>query len=183
VALAAANLAMVAIMAVAPVRMQEMGRSLGFVGLMVSAHVGAMFAPSPFVGRLADRVGGRPVCVAGLLLLASAAATGTLVGLSGLPTMVLLLVGVGVGWNAAVIGGSSLVVASLPAGLRPRGEGVGEVAMGLAAAAGAPGAGLVVALGGFRTLALVAALAALAGTAAIARGGRPFASLAGGRAA
>lgn len=166
--LAAANLAMVAIMAVAPVRMHEMGRSLGFVGLMVSGHIAAMFAPAPFTGFLADRVGGRAVCTIGLLVLAVATAVGGIAGFSTTLTMALFLIGVGVGWNTAVIGGSTMLVDSLPVELRPHGEGIGEVAMGLAATAGAPGAGLVVVLGGFRALALGATLVALVGVAAIA---------------
>ena len=39
------NLVMVAIMAVAPVRLLAHGHDLGFVGLAVSVHVLAMFAP------------------------------------------------------------------------------------------------------------------------------------------
>jgi hypothetical protein len=47
----------------------------------------------------------------------------------------------------------------VPPALRPHTEGIGEVAMGLAAGVGAPMAGLVVALGDFVTLALAGALA------------------------
>ena len=42
---------------------------------------------------------------------------------------------------------------------RPRSEAIGEASMGLAAAAGAPAAGLVVALGGFTTTWVAGALA------------------------
>jgi hypothetical protein len=69
----------------------------------------------------------------------------------------------GVGWNASVVGASTILAASTPAPLRPRVEGVGEFAMAVAAAAGAPAAGLVAAVGGFTALcALGAAAAALA---------------------
>jgi hypothetical protein len=66
-----------------------------------------------------------------------------------------------------VVGGSTLLAASVPAEQRPRSEGIGEASMGLAAAAGAPAAGLLVALGGYATLSLAAAAVAtaiLAGT-------------------
>lgn len=46
----------------------------------------------------------------------------------------------------------------VPAPLRPQTEGIGEVAMGLAAGAGAPVAGLIVAFGDFTTLAIAGAL-------------------------
>jgi len=71
------NLVMVAIMAVAPVHLMAHGNDLGFVGLAVSVHVLAMFAPSPVTGRLADRLGPAPVAAAGAVLLILA---GSLVG-------------------------------------------------------------------------------------------------------
>ena len=43
-----------------------------------------------------------------------------------------------------------MLAASVPAALRPQAEGIGEVAMGLAAGAGAPVAGVVVAVGDIR---------------------------------
>src|ERR671913_398989 len=78
-----------------------------------------------------------------------------------------LLIVLGLGWNCGVVGGSALLAASVPPALRPRSEAIGEASMGLAAAAGAPAAGLVVALGGFTTTWVAGALAGaviLAGT-------------------
>jgi hypothetical protein len=46
----------------------------------------------------------------------------------------------------------------VPASLHPQTEGIGEVAMGLAAGAGAPVAGLIIAFGDFTTLAIAGAL-------------------------
>jgi MFS family permease len=166
VVLGGTNLIMVAIMAVAPVQLLHHGHDLGFVGLAVSLHVAAMFAPSPVTGWLADRVGAAPVAAAGAVLL-------ILAGIGGLddhpggPDMVALLIVLGLGWNCGVVGGSALLAASVPAALRPRSEAIGEASMGLAAAAGAPAAGLVVALGGFTTTWVAGALVGaviLAGT-------------------
>jgi MFS family permease len=154
------NLVMVAIMAVAPVRLLAHGHDLGFVGLAVSAHVLAMFAPSPATGWLADRYGSAAVASAGAVLLILAG-TGGLAGPGGHGghgILALLLV-LGLGWNCGVVGGSALLAASVPAGLRPRSEAIGEVSMGLAAAAGAPAAGLLVALGGFAGLCLAGSVA------------------------
>jgi MFS family permease len=146
------NLVMVAIMAVAPVRLMAHGHDLGFVGLAVSVHVLAMFAPSPATGWLADRFGAPAVAAAGAGLL-------ILAGMGGLGhhhghDMVALLIVLGLGWNCGVVGGSALLAASVPPALRPRSEAIGEASMGLAAAAGAPAAGILVALGGFTTLCL-----------------------------
>jgi MFS family permease len=173
------NLVMVAIMAVAPVRLLGHGHDLGFVGLAVSAHVLAMFAPSPVTGWLADRYGAAAVASAGAVLLVLAG----LVGLAGhgdhgghgiLASLLVL----GLGWNCGVVGGSALLAASVPAPLRPRSEAIGEASMGLAAAAGAPAAGLLVALGGFAALCLAGSVAG----AAILLGSRrrpPFGEAAG----
>jgi len=162
------NLVMVAIMAVAPVHLMAHGHDLGFVGLAVSVHVLAMFAPSPVTGRLADRLGPATVAAAGAVLL-------VLAGLGGLghdpggSSMVALLFVLGLGWNCGVVGGSALLAASVPSALRPRSEAIGEASMGLAAAAGAPAAGILVAVGGFTTLCLAGSLV---GAAIFAGAGR-----------
>jgi hypothetical protein len=151
------NLVMVAIMAVAPVHLMAHGHDLGFVGLAVSLHVLAMFAPSPVTGRLADRLGPAPVAAAGAVLL-------ILAGIGGLGhdpggrDMVALLFVLGLGWNCGVVGGSALLAASVPAALRPRSEAIGEASMGLAAAGGAPAAGILVALCGLTTLCVAGSL-------------------------
>ena len=149
------NLVMVAIMAVAPVRLMAHGHDLGFVGLAVSVHVLAMFAPSPATGWLADRFGAPAVAAAGAGLL-------ILAGMGGLGhhhghDMVALLIVLGLGWNCGVVGGSALLAASVPPALRPRSEAIGEASMGL------------VALGGFTTLCLAGSVAGTALLAATRR--------------
>jgi hypothetical protein len=97
----------------------------------VSVHVLGMFAPSPATGWLADRVGGAAVAWAGMSLLVLAGVGGAVADHDSGPAMVAVLVVLGLGWN----GGSAMLAASVPAGLRPRSEGIGEASMGLAAAA------------------------------------------------
>ena len=84
------------------------------------------------------------------------------------------LIVLGVGWNVSVVGASTMLVASLPERLRTQGEGIGEVAMGLAAAVAAPVAGVLVALAGlvaiWSAVALVAALAIATTSRAVQRG-------------
>ena len=165
VMLAAANLVMVAVMAIAPVHMLAHGHGLGVVGIVVGIHVGGMFAPSPISGRLADKMGPAPVAAAGFSLIVAAGVAGAVFDLGGVPSMAAVLLMLGAGWNLAVMGGSTLLAASTPAAMRPRAEGLGEVSMGLAAGMGAPMAGLILALGGFAALctagAIVAATVAL----------------------
>lgn len=159
VVLGMTNLVMVAVMAIAPIHLVEHGHSLDVVGLVVGIHVLCMFAPSPVTGWLADWAGSALVAGVGAVLLIAAGASGALMDLSESREMTAMLALLGLGWNAGVVGGSTMLAASVPAFLRPQTEGIGEVAMGLAAGAGAPIAGLLVAFGDFTTLSIAGAIA------------------------
>jgi MFS family permease len=166
--LALANLAMVAVMAVAPVHLHDHGADMGTIGLIVGAHIAAMYLPSPVTGRLADAVGARVVASAGALLLLTAGAVAAVAG-PGRPGILVALLLLGVGWNAGLIGGSALLRdAPVSASLRTRAEGLGELGMGAAAAVGGGAAGLLLAGGGFGLLGLVAAAPCLVLLAAVA---------------
>jgi MFS family permease len=159
VVLGAVNFVMVAVMAIAPVHLKDEGHDLGFVGLVVGIHVFGMFAPSPLSGWLADRAGSATVISIGALFLVAAGVSGAIVDSSGHVGVTIVLALLGLGWNAGVVGGSTMLAASVPAAQRPRFEGFGEIAMGGAAAVGAVFAGLVVAVGGFPALAIAGATA------------------------
>lgn len=174
--LSTANLVMVAVMAVTPVHMVAEGHTLAFVGVVVSVHVAGMFGPSPLTGRLADRVGAAVVGTAGLGVLCAAGSAAALADISRDAAMVSFLVAIGVGWNAAVVGGSALLATSVPPAARALTEGVGEVAMGLAAGAGAPAAGQLIAVGDLHALGAAAAVVAgTSGVIAARRTSRPYA--------
>jgi hypothetical protein len=74
----------------------------------------------------------------------------------------LALLLIGLGWNAGVVAGSTLLASAVAIGERPRVEAVGELSMGIAAATGIAAAGPVVGLAGYATLAIGAAAAAAA---------------------
>jgi MFS family permease len=158
VVLAVTNFVMVAVMAIAPIHLIEHGHSLDVVGVVVGIHVLCMFAPSPLTGWLADRAGSVLVAALGAMLLIAAGASGAVLDLSDDLQMTATLALLGLGWNAGVVGGSTMLAASVPAFLRPQTEGIGEVTMGLAAGAGAPIAGLLVAHGDFAVLSIAAAV-------------------------
>jgi MFS family permease len=143
--LALTNLAMVGVMAVTPVHLHDHGAGMGTVGLMVSAHIAAMYLPSPVTGWLTDTLGARVVAGMGALVLLAAGAVAAVVG-AGRPGIMGALLLLGVGWNAGLIGGSALLRdAPVSPSLRTRAEGFGELGMGVAAAAGGGGAGLLLA--------------------------------------
>jgi MFS family permease len=169
--LGATNLVMVAVMAIAPVHLTEHGHSLDFIGVVIGIHVLCMFAPSPLTGWLADRAGSGTVAGIGAVLLAAAGVSGVLFDMTDGATMTAMLALLGLGWNAGVVGGSTMLAASVPASMRPQTEGIGEVAMGLAAGAGAPVAGLIVAFGDFTTLSIAGAVGGVLVFAAVRLGG------------
>jgi MFS family permease len=158
VVLALANFSMVAVMAVAPVHMHEHRFGMGMIGLVVSAHIAAMYLPSPLTGWLSDTLGGHTVAGAGALLQLAAGIAAAFAATDHVGIVVTLLL-LGVGWNAGLIGGSALLRdARVSPLLRTRAEGFGELGMGAAAAAGGAAAGSLLASGGFALLGLVAVM-------------------------
>lgn len=174
-ALAVTNMIMVGTMVVAPVSMMGGGDALPVIGTVVALHVAGMFAPSPATGALADRFGPRTVVLGGAFLFIADNVTAALAGVNGTGAMVAYLVVIGVAWNCGVVGGSALLakavsgVRSVPGSYA---EGAGEVAMGVAAAAAAPLAGLVAAIANFPVYALCCAVLAAAMAGVVAVGAR-----------
>lgn len=148
-------------MVIAPVHMVAHGHGLGLVGLIIGVHVAGMFASSPISGWVADRTGPAPLVAAGFLLLAASGITGVSSDTGSTYWMIAMLTMLGAGRNFGVVGGSFLLATSVPANVRPHVEGLGEVAMGLAAGAGAPIVGLTVALGGFAALSMAGTVVAI----------------------
>jgi MFS family permease len=117
-----------------------------------------MFAFSPAVGWLTDRLGRRPVIVAGIALLLAACALSGSAGHH--PTRLaggLMLLGLG--WSATMVAGSTLVSESVPLELRASAQGFSDLAMGLAGASAGAVSGVIVDAWGYATLTLLAALA------------------------
>lgn len=153
--LSLANLVMVATMTMAPVQTRMHDDSgLGLVGLVVSAHIAAMFGPSALSGRLVDRYGDRVGTLTSCVLLTAATGLAALSGTST-ETLFIAMVLLGLGWNVATITGSALLTRGVPLLQRARLEGRGEIGMGVAAAMGGGLSGVVMAAGGYPALATV----------------------------
>jgi MFS family permease len=158
-----ANFVMVAVMAMTPVHMRHHDHSLTLVGFVISLHIAGMFAPAPVTGRLADRLGPRRVALGGCAVLLAAGLLAAAAG-GSIPVLSAGLALLGIGWNACLVAGSTLLVSGITAGQRPRVEGLGELSMGVAAAAGGALSGPAIAVTSFAALAIAAA--ALAATVA-----------------
>jgi len=161
-AMAVGNLVMIGVMAMTPVHIRSAGHdaahTLRIVGIVLSFHIAGMFAFAPVFGWLTDRLGRRPVIVAGIALLLAACA---LAGSAGhhparLATGLMML---GLGWSATMVSGSTLLSESVPAELRASAQGLSDLTMGLAGASAGAVSGVIVNAWGYSTLTLLAALA------------------------
>ncbi|MFE9243919.1 MFS transporter [Nocardiopsis sp. NPDC006938] len=157
VGVVASHTVMVAIMTMTPVHLSHHGAALTVIGLTISLHIAGMYGLSPLVGWLADRVGRVPTLIVGQVLLLVAAAVSGTAGHHALQVTVGLVL-LGLGWSFGLVSASTLLAESLPAGVRPRAQGVGDLAMNLGAASAAGVSGMVLATVGFGGLSLFAAL-------------------------
>ena len=140
---------MVSVMVMTPIHMDHGHASLEIIGLVISVHILGMYAFSPLVGWLVDRVGSIPVLAAGgITLLASLALAGSShPGASWILGVGLFLLGVG--WSLGAVAASTLLTAATPGEYRPQVQGTTDMIVGFTAAAGGAVAGLVVGWLGF----------------------------------
>ena len=151
-AIGVAHAVMVSVMVMTPLHMHHGDASLNVIGFVISVHVLGMFAFSPVMGWLTDRVGRAAVLALGgsLLLVAVTLAGQAPEGHStGLVTGLFLL---GLGWSCCLIAGSALLVDAVPFAERPGAQGASDLVMGLFAAGGGALAGVVVEMWGYALL-------------------------------
>ncbi len=142
--------------------MDHGGAELRLIGLVISVHVFGMYAFSPVMGWLVDRVGGRLVVIGGAatLLVASLVSSRAPEGWSD--GLVLGLFLLGLGWSATLVAGSTLLTSAVAQHERPGVQGASDLVMGLCAGLGGGLSGVVVGEWGYTTLCLIAATLSVA---------------------
>lgn len=166
VTVAVSHTAMVSVMAMTPVELGHHGAGIDLIGLVISGHIAGMYAFSPLMGRLSDRVGRLSGIGLAVGLLACAAfLAGTAGGSHGRIALGLFVLGLG--WSAGLVSGSALLTDSVPQPARAAAQGLSDLTMNTSAGIGGAVAGLVVAEASYGWLNLTAAcllipLAALA---------------------
>jgi MFS family permease len=148
---------MVGVMTLTPLYMKDGGQSNDAIAVMLFCHILGMFAFSPIVGGLTDRLGRYPMlaaagvaCVVGAVW-AAMSADDDLAGLTGALSVI------GIAWSFGVIASSGLLTESFPVHQRASVQGAGDLCMaGFGAAAGIS-AGAIVAATSYRDLTLSAA--------------------------
>ena len=147
---------MICVMVMTPVHMTQHGLSLSLVGVVLSIHILGMYGASPLMGWLADRIGSTRVIGIGAGFLVTATVIGILAPADDVLLLPLALGLLGLGWSASLIGGSTLLTTSVDERLRVPLQGATDAAMNLAAACAAAISGVVLGLGGFAAVNVVA---------------------------
>ncbi len=152
VAQALAHAVMVSVMIMTPLHMEHGGAHLEIIGFVISVHVLGMYAFSPLVGALADRLGRGPMLLVGaLILFVSLALSGSSPeGHSWQIVTGLFLLGLG--WSFVTLAASATIADLAPIDVRTDVQGTSDMAMGLTAAAAGAASGVIVGAAGFGAL-------------------------------
>jgi MFS family permease len=155
------HLAMVSIMVMTPVHMAHVDVTLTVIGLVISIHIVGMYAFSPLVGILSDRMGRRWVIQLGVIILLISS---LISGLADPHNSIQLGFGLfllGLGWSCTLIAGSALLSEAVETELRPSSQGASDLLMNLMGAGGGAMAGVVIGTLGYGWLCLFAAVPVL----------------------
>ena len=170
-AVVGAHAVMVGVMSMTPLHLQEIvagpgsvhgshaagGDVLVIIGFTISLHIAGMFALSPVMGWLTDKLGRTQTIVLGFTTLTAAVLVAGF-GQASTAAVAAGLVLLGVGWSASTIAGSTLLAESVAQQDRVAVQGVSDMLMGAAGAAGGAVSGLVLSWAGYLGLNLAGGL-------------------------
>ncbi|MFF7439609.1 MFS transporter [Streptomyces sp. NPDC008122] len=169
VTIAGSHTAMVSIMSMTPVALTHHGADIQLIGLVISGHITGMYAFSPLMGWLSDRLGRLAVIGLAVGLIGTAALVAGTAGASHGRTALGLFI-LGLGWSAGLVSGSALLTDSVPQAARAAVQGLSDFVMNTAAGVGGLMAGLIVSQAGYGPLNAIAACLLLPMAALALRG-------------
>ena len=138
------HLAMVSIMVMTPVHMAHFAATLRIIGLVISVHVLGMYAFSPIVGAISDKIGRiKTIQIGAVILIASALISG-LAPQHDSFTLGIGLFLLGIGWSFTLIAGSTLLSETVSLEMRPSTQGASDLVMNLMGAGGAAIGGVII---------------------------------------
>jgi MFS family permease len=142
--IAIGHVAMVSIMVMTPVHMAHVDVTLTIIGLVISVHVLGMYAFSPVVGALSDRLGRIRVIQIGVLtLLLSSIISGNARADDAI-TLGIGLFLLGLGWSCTLIAGSAFLTESVSSEMKTSSQGASDLVMNLSGAGGGALAGVII---------------------------------------
>ena len=157
-AMVVSQVTMVAVMTMTPVHLKAHGHE-SISSYVISLHIAGMYAFSPLVGRFSDARGRLPTILVGGILFVFATILAAIAGEAAVvlfPALWLL----GIGWSFALIGGSSLLVDSVPTESRVTVQGSADVMMSLCGGIAGFSSGFIRKAIGFHMLSSIAMLLA-----------------------
>lgn len=156
--IAVGHFAMVSIMAMTPVHMAHVDVRLSIIGLVISVHVLGMYALSPIVGLLTDRIGRIKVIQIGIFLqLSAAVVSGTAYAMDALQLGIGLFL-LGLGWSCTLIAGSTFLSESVSVEMKPSSQGASDLVMNLTGAFGGAISGVIIGTLGYGWLCSLVAI-------------------------
>ena len=152
---------MVTVMTATPLHMTSGDQDYAVIGQVISLHIIGMYAFSPIVGWLVDRLGTHTVItLGGLILFLGAELAGNTdpAHSAGLFSGLTLI---GIGWSCGLIAGSALLTNSFPVHQRVEVQGGADFVMITGGAVGGLSSGALVELLGYQSLSHYSGIAAL----------------------
>ena len=151
VAMAGSQAAMVGVMTMTPPHMKDHDHG-DLSALVIAVHIVGMFGLAPLVGRFVDRVGSVRAIQYGAVVLGSGTVAAVVAGY--VPAMIFIgLFLLGLGWNIGLIGGTTLLTASVPRHARVEAQGTGDLTLSFCGAVAAFGSGFIKDAAGYHILA------------------------------
>ena len=162
------QMVMVTVMTATPLHMTSGDQDYAVIGQVISLHIVGMYAFSPIVGWLVDRLGTHTIItLGGLILFVGAELAGNTdpAHSTGLFSGLTLI---GIGWSCGLIAGSALLTNSFPVHQRVEVQGGADFVMITGGAVGGLSSGALVELLGFQSLSHYSGIAGLVLVAAAA---------------
>lgn len=142
--IAIGHIAMVSIMVMTPVHMAHVDVTLTIIGLVISIHVIGMYAFSPLVGSISDRLGRVRTIQIGILTLLLSAAISAAAAADDAIVLGIGLFLLGLGWSFTLIAGSALLAESVESSYKTSAQGASDLVMNLSGAGGGALAGVII---------------------------------------
>jgi MFS family permease len=144
VSIAIGHVSMISVMVMTPVHMAHVDVTLSVIGLVISVHVLGMYAFSPIVGSLSDRLGRVRVIQLGIAILLLAAIIAGSARANDAYTLGVGLFLLGLGWSCTLIAGSAYLSESVDSEYRASSQGASDLVMNLSGAGGGALAGVII---------------------------------------
>ncbi len=142
--IAIGHVAMVSIMVMTPVHMAHVDVTLTIIGLVISIHVVGMYAFSPIVGSVSDRIGRINTIKIGVVTLLLSALISGFAAADDAITLGIGLFLLGLGWSFTLIAGSAFLTESVTPEVKTSAQGASDLVMNLSGAGGGALAGVII---------------------------------------